>query len=184
MSTRKPAATKAGAKRPAVKKKAAAPAARKAATKVSARRAAADAAPTDNSLVELLSRLGRLELAGLAGRLVQGWRKDLEVVVEVNQKSLAGLQTLVAEQMVRLKAHVGEVKSVAKLVAVLGPKDSVRHIDDLAVASVELALSEVREMAAAAARSQQEAFELVHQRVTANIEEVQRMLRNGQQGDQ
>ena len=65
----------------------------------------------------------------------------------------------------------------------VGPKDSVRHIDELAVASVELALSEVRELAAAAARSQQEALELVHQRVTANIEEVQQMLRNEQQGD-
>jgi hypothetical protein len=181
MSTRKSTAAKAAPrKKPAPA--GAAPVARKASAR--AEKSAQAAAPEDNSsLVELLSRLGRLELAGLAGRLVQGWRKDIEVVVLANQKSLAGLQALVAEQMVRLKAHVGEVKSVAKLMTVIGPKDSVRHIDELAVASVELALSEVRELAAAAARSQQEAFELVHQRVTANIEEVQQMLRNEQQGD-
>ena len=61
--------------------------------------------------------------------------------------------------------------------SVIGPKDSARHLDDLALASVELALADVRELAEAAANSQREAFDLVHRRVSANIEEVQRLLR-------
>jgi hypothetical protein len=61
--------------------------------------------------------------------------------------------------------------------SVIGPKQSVRHLDDLALASVEMALNDVRELADAAAQSQREAFELVHRRVSANIEEVQRLLR-------
>ena len=55
------------------------------------------------SLSELLARLGKLELAGLAGRLVSGWRTDLETIVEANQKSYAGLQHMVARQMAQLK---------------------------------------------------------------------------------
>ena len=129
------------------------------------------------SLSELLARLGKLELAGLAGRLVTGWRSDLETIVEANQKSYAGLQDMVARQMAQLKERIGEVQAVAKVMSVIGPKDSVRHLDDLALASVEMALADVRELAEAAAKSQREAFDLVHQRVNANIEEVQRLLR-------
>jgi len=145
------------------------------------RRAAAppatDPAVDAASLSELLSRLGKLELAGLAGRLVSGWRTDLEVIVEANRKSYAGLQEMVARQMAQLKERVGEVQAVAKVMSVVGPKDSARHLDDLALASVEMALADVRELADAAAKSQREAFELVHRRVSANIEEVQRLLR-------
>jgi phasin family protein len=129
------------------------------------------------SLSELLSRLGKLELAGLAGRLVSGWRTDLEIIVEANKKSYAGLQEMVARQMAQLKERVGEVQAVAKVMSVIGPKESARHLDDLALASVEMALADVRELAEAAAKSQREAFELVHQRVSANIDEVQRLLR-------
>ena len=129
------------------------------------------------SLSELLARLGKLELAGLAGRLVSGWRTDLETIVEANKRSYAGLQDMVARQMAQLKERVGEVQAVAKVMSVIGPKDSVRHLDDLALASLEMALADVRELADAAAKSQREAFDLVHRRVTANIEEVQRLLR-------
>ena len=153
------------AKRPARKRQMAAPAP-----------AAVDSAEAA-SLSELLARLGKLELAGLAGRLVTGWRSDLETIVEANRLSYAGLQDMVARQMAQLKERIGEVQAVAKVMSVIGPKDSARHLDDLALASVEMALADVRELAEAAAKSQREAFDLVHQRVNANIEEVQRLLR-------
>lgn len=129
------------------------------------------------SLSDLLARLGKLELAGLAGRLVTGWRTDLETIVEANQKSYTGLQDMVGRQMAQLKERIGEMQAVAKVMSVIGPKESARHLDDLALASVEMALADVRELAEAAAKSQREAFDLVHQRVNANIEEVQRLLR-------
>ena len=53
----------------------------------------------------------------------------------------------------------------------------MRNLDDLALASLKLALNDVRELADLAASSQREAFELVQQRVTENIDEVQRLLR-------
>lgn len=162
----KPATT---AKRPARKARSAAPPA--------APPEAAEAA----SLSELLARLGKLELAGLAGRLVTGWRADLETIVEANQKSYAGLQDMVGRQMAQLKERIGEVQAVAKVMSMIGPKDSARHLDDLALASVEMALNDLRELADAAARSQREAFDLVHRRVSANIEEVQRLLRSKEQ---
>jgi len=56
----------------------------------------------------------------------------------------------------------------------------VRHLDDLALATLELALADIRELAALAARSQREAFDIVHERVNVNIDEVQRMLRSSE----
>lgn len=165
------------ATRPAPARKAATAAARPARKRQPAPPPAAPDAGEAASLSELLARLGKLELAGLAGRLVTGWRTDLEVIVEANKRSYAGLQDMVARQMAQLKERIGEVQAVAKVMSVIGPKDSARHLDDLALASVEMALADVRELADAAVQSQREAFDLVHRRVTANIDEVQRLLR-------
>lgn len=158
--------------------RAAAPAARRPARERPPAAPPADADAADAaSLGELLARLGKLELAGLAGRLVTGWRTDLETIVEANRKSYAGLQDMVGRQVAQLKERIGEIQSVVKVMSAIGPKDSARHLDDLALASVEMALADLRELADAAAQSQREAFDLVHRRVSANIEEVQQLLR-------
>ena len=45
--------------------------------------------------------------------------------------------------------------------ATIGAKESVRNLDDLALASLKLALADIRELAALAATSQREAFDIV-----------------------
>jgi len=60
---------------------------------------------------------------------------------------------------------VTELQTVGKVVATVGVAKSVRNLDDLALASLKLALNDVRELADLAANSQREAFELVRQRV-------------------
>ena len=54
--------------------------------------AAAPATAEAASLRELARRLGRLELAGLAGKLVRRWRPDLTTISQGSRKSYAGLQ--------------------------------------------------------------------------------------------
>jgi len=128
------------------------------------------------SLRELAARLGKLEVAGLAGKLVQGWRKDLEAIAQANRKSYAGLQAIVRRQTTQIKEAVGELQTVGKVMATVGTKESVRNLDDLALASLQLALTDIRELAVLAANSQRDAFDIVHRRVTENIDEVQRLL--------
>jgi phasin family protein len=173
MPTRTPAATKRAARKTAprnaaVKKTAAQPAARP-----PAKAAAADAA----SLRDLVSRLSKLEVAGFAGRLVQSWRKDLEVIVAANRRSYAGLEEIARRRTAQIKETVSELQSVGKVMATVGTKESARNLDDLALASLKLTLNDLRELADLAARSQREAFELMQQRVAENIDEVQRLLR-------
>jgi phasin family protein len=182
MATRTPAAkrparkaTGAGAKNKSAAKVAARP--RKPRAKSSAVALAAAAVADDASLRDLATRLGKLELAGLAGNLVQSWRKDLESIAQASRKSYAGLQTIVSRQTMQIKDAVAELRTVGKVMTVIGPKESVRSLDDLALASLELALADIRELAELAANSQREAFDIVQQRVTENIDEVQQLLR-------
>jgi phasin family protein len=178
MATRTPAAkrparktTGAGARHKSVAKADSTP--RKPRAKSSAAAAVAD----DASLRDLAARLGKLELAGLAGKLVQSWRKDLESISQASRKSYAGLQTIVSRQTTQIRDAVAEMRTVGKVMTVIGPKESVRSLDDLALASLELALADIRELADLAANSQREAFDIVQQRVSANIDEVQQLLR-------
>jgi len=172
MATRTSLATQRPARKAAARKPTAKKAAARTATTAPAKTSAADTA----SLRDLVSRLSKLEVAGLAGRLVQGWRKDLEAIVAANRRSYAGLQEVVRRQTAQIKEAAFELQTVGKVMATVGVGDSVRHLDDLALASLKLALNDVRELADLAASSQREAFELVRQRVAENIDEVQRLL--------
>ncbi len=173
MPTRTSPATTRPARKTAVRKPAPKMAAKKTVAEPPAKASAADAA----SLRDLVSRLSKLEVAGLAGRLVQGWRKDLEAIIAANRRSYAGLQEVVRRQVAQIAEAAAELQTVGKVMATVGVTDSVRNLDDLALASLKLALNDVRELADLAASSQREAFELVQQRVTENIDEVQRLLR-------
>jgi hypothetical protein len=184
--SKKAAAAAASRKEPA-RKKPARKAVLKAATskaaaprKTALRRAApAPAAGDERSLQDLLGRLGRLELAGLAGRLVEGWRKDLQALVAASQRSYAGLQEVVARQTAQISEAAGELRSVGMVMGVAGVTESARRLDDLALAALQLALNDIRELSDLAANSQREAYELVQRRVAENLDEVQRALKNG-----
>ena len=173
MSTRTPAATKRAVRKTAPRNAASKKTAAKPAARPPTKASVADAA----SLRELVSRLSKLKVAGFAGRLVQGWRKDLEVIVAANRRSYAGLEEIVRRQTSQIMEAASELQTVGKLMATVGAKESVRNLDDLALASLKLTLNDLRELADLAARSQREAFELMQHRVIENIDEVQRLLR-------
>jgi phasin family protein len=141
-----------------------------------ARPASASAGKADASLRELALRLGRIELAGLAGQLVKGWREDIAVIVKARRRSYAGLQAVVGRQCAQIAEAIGEWRTVGKLMVKIGPRQSLSHADKLAVASFRLALADIRELADLAASSQREAFEILQRQVHKNIDEVQRLL--------
>jgi len=172
MATRTSLATKRPARKTAARKPKAKKTTSRSAATPPAKTSAADAA----SLRDLVSRLSKLQVAGLAGRLVQGWRKDLEAIVAANRRSYAGLQEVVRRQTAQIMEAVTELQTVGKVVATVGVGKSVRNLDDLALAGLKLALNDVRELANLAANSQREAFELVRRRVAENVDEVQRLL--------
>jgi hypothetical protein len=143
-----------------------------------ARQPAASAATTDTaSLRQLVARLSKIELTGFAGQLVQGWRKDLLAITQASQRSYAGLQAVVTRQTAQIKEAAGELRTVGKVMTAVGARESMRNLDDLALASLKLALADIRELAELSASSQREAYELMHRRITENIDDVQQLLR-------
>lgn len=142
----------------------------------SPRVAAVDKAANERSLRDLAASLSRIELSGLAGWLVKGWREDLEAIVSANRASYAGLQALVSRQAKMIQDAAGEWRTASMVMRKIGPKDTVRHLDKLAMASFQLALADIRELADLAARSQRDAFDIVHRRINHNLDDVQRVL--------
>ena len=123
--------------------------------------AATAPASADVSLRELARRLRRIELTGLAGRLVKGWREDIDVLVKARKRSYAGLQAVVRRQAAQVTGAIGEWQAVGLLMARIGPGQSLTHADKLVVATFQLALADLRELANMAASSQREAFEIL-----------------------
>ena len=106
------------AKRPARKTAAARQASRsgKAAAKTRRPRAnpADGAAADDRVAARTGGATGKLELAGLAGKLVQGWRKDLEAIVAGQSHVLCGAAGHRSRQTAQIKEAVAELQTVAR----------------------------------------------------------------------
>jgi len=151
------------------------PAAAKTAPRAS-KPAAAPPTQADASLRKLDSRLARVELTSIAGQLVKGWREDIDVIVLARQRSYAGLQAVVRRQAAQVKEAIGEWKTVGKVMATIGPRQSLSHADKLAVATFQLALADIRELADLAMGSQRDAFDIMQRRIHKNIDAVQRLL--------
>ncbi|HEY2979350.1 MAG TPA: phasin family protein [Burkholderiaceae bacterium] len=112
-----------------------------------------------------------------ADRLAASCRKDLDAIAVSSRTSCAGLQAVVQRQAALIDEAIGEWRTVARVMAEVGPWLSVRHLDKLAIASLQLALADIRELAMLAARSQREAFDIMRQRIHQHILNVQRLLR-------
>jgi len=163
----------------AITKKAAAkrrPAAKKAAPKSRPTPAARGAAPKKAGAGETLKQL---DLAGVAGKLVEGRRKDLQAIVEANKKSYAGIQAVVQRQTAMLKEAISQWQALAGSMSVAEPRESISKLNEMARASFQRSLGNIRELAELAGRSQAEAFEVLKARIQENVDEVNQMLKRG-----
>ncbi len=164
MATTKKAAAK---RRPAAKKAAPTPRA------VPAKRAAAP------KKAGIAATLKQLDLTGVAGKLVEGRRKDLQAIVEANKKSYAGIQAVVQRQTAMLKEAISQWQALAGSVSVTEPRESISKLNEMARASFQSSLGNIRELAELAGRSQAEAFEVLKARIQENVDEVNQLLKRG-----
>ena len=167
-STKKSAAKR----RPAAKKTPAGPRAKAA--------GGAAAAPTmAPNMAKIAATLKQLDLSGVAGKLVEGRRKDLEAIVQANKKSYAGIQAVVQRQTAMLKDAIGQWQSLAGSLSAAEPKESLNKLNEMARASFQSSLGNIRELAELAGRSQADAFEVLKNRIQENVDEVSKLLGRG-----
>ena len=145
----------------------------------SSKPAAPDAADMLNPLKNLkgmADRLQNLNLTSGAGKLLEGGRKDLEALMQANERSYQGLQTVVQRQTEMIKSAIGEWQTAAKEMPGKDAKANLAKLDELGRQSFQRAIDDIKELANLAAKSQADAFDVVRQRIQANVDEVTKLL--------
>ena len=137
---------------------------------------ATSASAAARSMKGVADMFAKFPVSDVAGKLIEGRRRDLDAIIEANRKSYQGIQAVVERQTAMLKDSIAQWQSVAKMMAASGPRESISKLDELAKQSFGMAVANIRELAELAARSQADAFEVVRQRIRENVEEVTRLL--------
>jgi len=129
-------------------------------------------------LKDMAERMQNLNLTGAAGAVIENGRKDLEALLKANEKSCQGLQAVVQRQTEMMRDSIAHWQSAMQQAA--PGKDmgaQLAKLDEVGKASFQQALNDIRELAELAARSQAEAFEIVRQRISDNVEQASQLLR-------
>ncbi|RZL45213.1 MAG: phasin family protein [Variovorax sp.] len=129
-----------------------------------------------NPLKGMAERLQNLDLTGSAGKVLDSSRKDLQALMQANEKSYQGLQTVVQRQTEMIKSAIGEWQEAAKGMPGKDAKENLAKLDELGRASFQRAVDDIRELATLAAQSQKDAFEVMRERIQANVDEVTKLL--------
>ena len=130
-------------------------------------------------LKDMGERLQNLNLSGAAGTIAASGRKDLEALIKANQKSYQGLQTVVKRQTEMLRDSITAWQGTVKSLPGSDPKEGIAKLDKMGRDAFKQALDDIRELADMAAKSQAEAFEIVRERITSNVDEVKKLLKQG-----
>ncbi len=130
-----------------------------------------------NPLKGMTERLQKLNLTEGASKVLDSGRKDLQALMQANEKSYKGLQTVVQRQTEMIKSAITEWQSVAKGMPGKDAKENLAKLDELGRASFQRAVDDIKELATLAAQSQKDAFEVVRERIQSNVDEVTKMLK-------
>lgn len=125
----------------------------------------------------MAERLQNLPLAGAAGSIVESGRKDLQALMQANEKSYQGLQAVVQRQTEMLKSSIQEWQGTVKGMSTAGdPREGLAKLDAMGKAAFKQALDDIRELSELAAKSQADAFTVVRNRIRDNVDEVSKLL--------
>ena len=128
----------------------------------------------------LAERLQNLKISGTAGAVLESGRKDLAALVKANEKSYQGLQTVVARQTEMLRSAITDWQGAITSMPGKDPKENLAKLDEMGRAAFQRALDDMRELAELAAKSQADAFDIVRQRISDNVEQVSQLLSKSQ----
>jgi phasin family protein len=124
----------------------------------------------------MAERLQNLPLAGAAGAIVESGRKDLQALMQANEKSYQGLQAVVQRQTEMLRSSIEDWQGTMKGLSGKDPREGFAKLDAMGKAAFKQALDDIRELSEMAAKSQADAFEVVRERIRSNVDEVSKLL--------
>ena len=105
--------------------------------------------------------------------LVEAQRKNIEALTGANQVVVQGMQAVAKRQSEILAQAMAEVSSAAQQIASAGdPQAMSAKQAELVRQAFEKAIANMRELAEMVTKSNQEAFQLINQRVAESLEEL------------
>ena len=142
--------------------------------------AASSSAKTDKSAFpfpDIGSMLNQFKLPGVnVNEIIQGRKKDIEAVTEANRLAYEGMKALGMRQAEMLKEAIAEWQMVAAGMSAMSATDMTTKRTDLARQVFGKALTNMRELAEMAAKSQSQAGEVVTRRFQDNLAEMKKRL--------
>lgn len=109
--------------------------------------------------------------------LMASQQKNLEALTKANQVMFEGAQAVVQRQVEILQKAMAEYGEAARnLMQESDPGAQASKRVELAKTAFEAALANMRELAELAGRSNREALEVINQRATEGLEEIQKAI--------
>ena len=100
-------------------------------------------------------------------------RKNIEAVTAANQLAVEGIQAVLKRQAEIVQESIKEANSIVSEITAAGtPEDKIIRQVELVKQAYEHAISNTKELAELAAKSNEEAIEVISGRVTDSLDEI------------
>jgi phasin family protein len=115
---------------------------------------------------------------------VQQWmtisQKNIEAMTAANQVAVEGMQAMMRRQAEIVKESIEEASSLVTEITAAGtPEDKMVRQVELLKQAYEQALSNAKELAELAAKSNEEAAEIITGRVAGSLDEIKAVAKKG-----
>ncbi len=128
----------------------------------------------NNFMGDFSKAFSEYKIPGLDGNvIVESQRKNLEALAQANKQAIEGMQSVFQRQAEIMNTAMVEMQQVFQELSVEGePQDKVAEQTDLVKVAVEKAIFNMHELASMAGQSNAVAFDTIHSRFKASLEEV------------
>lgn len=100
-------------------------------------------------------------------------RKNIEAVSAANQLAVEGIQALIKRQAEIVQASIKDANSIVSEITAAGtPEDKILRQVELVKSAYENVISNTKELAEIAAKSNEEAIEVISGRVSDSLDEI------------
>ena len=128
--------------------------------------------------IDFTKMMGEYQIPGVDwSELMASQQKNLQALAKANQLLVEGAQAVIRREIEILQKAMAELAAASKEMMQQGdPQAQAAKRLELAQASFEAAIQNMRELAEVAGRSNREALEVINQRALESFEEIKQAL--------
>jgi len=128
--------------------------------------------------IDFTKMMGEYQIPGVDwSELMASQQKNLQALTKANQLLIEGAQAVIRREVEILQKAMAELAAASKEMMQPGdPQAQAAKRLELAQASFEAAIQNMRELAEVAGRSNREALEVINQRALESFEEIKKAL--------